>query len=65
MPDKRWKPGQTCRWGEEWATVSYVLPNGRALITTDDGRQALVQCGDLKDPVVRVPSGQDTRRRSP
>ena len=56
MESKEWKPGQTCRWEDDWAVVSYVLPNGRVIITTDDGRQAAVQGAHLKDPVVHVPS---------
>ena len=56
MADIRWKPGQTCRWGEEWATVSYVLPNGRVIVTTDEGRQATVLVEQLKDPVMRIPN---------
>ena len=54
MTVQQWKPGQTRRWEDEWATVSFVLPGNREIITTDDGVQALVPFDQLKNPLVQV-----------
>ena len=59
-----WQPGQTCRWKNDWATVSYILPGDQALITLDDGRQATVPFKQLVSPMVRIPEAGDGSTRS-
>ena len=49
-----WKPGQSCRWKGRWATVSYPLPEGKVLITFDDGSQQMVIGGELTKPTINV-----------
>ena len=49
-----WKPGETCRFKGQWATVNYLVSRDRAIITTDDQRQMSVLLRDLTSPVIRV-----------
>ena len=59
-----WKPGETCRFRGQWATVNYLVSRDQAIITTDDQSQLTVPLAELTSPVVRVTSHADgpTRR---
>ena len=49
-----WKPGETCRFKGQWATVNFLVSRDRAIITTDDQHQWTVPLAGLTSPVVRV-----------
>ena len=54
-----WKPGETCRFRGQWATVNYLVSGDQAIITTDDQSQLTVPLAELINPVVRVNSHPD------
>ena len=49
-----WKPGETCRFKGQWATVNFLVSRDRAIITTDDQHQWTVPLAELTSPVIRV-----------
>ena len=44
------KPGQTCRYKGEWATLSYFVSPGQAIITYDDDTQERVDMANITVP---------------
>ena len=58
MTPRQWRQGQTCKVGQKWGWVSYLLPKGDAIVTLDDGGQETVPVGDLVDPTISVGSKQ-------
>ena len=48
-----WKPGGTCRFKGQWATVNYLVSRDQAIITTDDQGQLTVPLAELTSPLVR------------
>ena len=47
-----WKPGQTCRVGRLWGTVTVLMSGELAIVTLDDLRQVVVPLSELVNPVV-------------
>ena len=63
MPQE-WKQGQTCMTiGGDWATVVYVLPNDKVIISLDDGQQETVTAPELTNPVVHVTGDRNGHHR--
>ena len=62
MPADTWTQGQTARWRNHWVSVTYLLPENRAIISLDNGSQTNVSINDLSVPVVTV-TPQDLTRR--
>ena len=54
MSDTTWKPGETCVFKGQWATVNYLVSRDQAIITTDDQRQVKVALAALTSSVIRA-----------